>query len=184
MRRLPLPSAETAPRLASLVRLPLAGVEDRALARAVVAGDEVAAAEVWRRYAPVLRSVLRRSLGPYEDVEDHVQEVFLRYFRQSAELRDFGALRSFLVGVAMHVTDHAHYDAFGDDARANYSQRRLASRRGAKWRSPERRRIVAEPKIALHRRRYRRLVASWHPGKIKDCCANCEPASRSGAANW
>ena len=105
--RLPLPPPPAAPRrLASVHRLPLAqleGADDASLARAVAAGDEAAAAEVWRRYAPLVRSVLRRSIGPYEDVEDHVQEVFLRYFHQRAELREPGALRSFLIGVSMHV---------------------------------------------------------------------------------
>jgi RNA polymerase sigma-70 factor (ECF subfamily) len=89
--------------LGSVHRLPLDGADDAMLSRAVAAGDEAAATEVWRRYAPPVRSVLRRSIGPYDDVEDHVQEVFLRYFRQRAELRDPGALRSFLIGIAMHV---------------------------------------------------------------------------------
>jgi RNA polymerase sigma-70 factor (ECF subfamily) len=102
--RVPLPSADAPPpRLASVHRLPLDGMDDAALARAIAAGDEAAAALAWRRYAPVVRSVLRRTIGPYEDVEDLVQEVFLRYFRQRGELRDPSALRSFLIGVAMHV---------------------------------------------------------------------------------
>jgi RNA polymerase sigma-70 factor (ECF subfamily) len=97
-------SREAAPqRLASVHRLPLDGADDAPLARAVAAGDEAAAAEVWRRYAPAVRSVLRRSIGPYDDIEDQVQEVFLRYFRGRAELRDPGALRPFLIGIAMHV---------------------------------------------------------------------------------
>jgi RNA polymerase sigma-70 factor (ECF subfamily) len=96
-------ATESKPRLASVHRLPLASTDDAALARAVAAGDEAAATAVWERYAPLVRGILRRSLGPYDDVEDSVQEVFLRFFRQVGELRDPGALRSFLIGIAMHV---------------------------------------------------------------------------------
>jgi RNA polymerase sigma-70 factor, ECF subfamily len=102
--RLPLPSGKAAPsRLASVHRLPLAGMDDAALVRAVMAGDEGAAGAVWERHAPLVRRVLRRSLGPYEDVEDLVQESFLRFFRCLGELRDPAALRSFLFGVALRV---------------------------------------------------------------------------------
>lgn len=106
--RLPLPSGKAAPRrLASVHHLPLAGMDDAALARAVVAGDEAAASAVWDRYAPMVRRVLRRSLDPYEDVEDLVQEVFLRFFKRIGELRDPAALRSFLFGIALHVAGTA-----------------------------------------------------------------------------
>jgi RNA polymerase sigma-70 factor (ECF subfamily) len=101
---LTVPSAAgSKPRLASVHRLPLGAADDATLARALAAGDEAAATAVWERHAPLVRSVLRRSLGPYDDVEDGVQEVFLRFFRQVGELRDPGALRSFLIGIAMHV---------------------------------------------------------------------------------
>ncbi len=91
------------PRLAPVHRLPLRGADDAVIARALAAGDEAAAAAAWDRYAPVARSVLRRTLGPFDDVEDEVQEVFLRFFRQVPELRDPHALRPFLIGIAMHV---------------------------------------------------------------------------------
>jgi len=95
--------APSPPRLASVHRLPLDGADDAAIARALIAGDEAAATLVWQRYAPLVRGILRRSLGPYEDVEDPVQDVFLGFFRQIGGLRDPGALRSFLIGIAMHV---------------------------------------------------------------------------------
>jgi RNA polymerase sigma-70 factor (ECF subfamily) len=82
-------------------------MDDGALARAVAAGDEAAAGAVWERYAPMVRSALRRSLDPYEDVEDLVQEVFLRFFRRIGELRDPAALRSFLFGIALRVAGSA-----------------------------------------------------------------------------
>jgi len=76
--------------------------DDAALARAAAHGDPGAAGAIWDRYSGLLRGVLRRSLGA-QDVEDHLQEVFLRFFKKPAELRDPGALRCFLIGVAMRV---------------------------------------------------------------------------------
>jgi RNA polymerase sigma-70 factor (ECF subfamily) len=76
--------------------------DDVGVARAAASGDPRAAGIIWDRYAGVVRGVLRRSLGA-QDVEDHVQEVFLRFFRKPGELRDPGALRCFLIGIAMRV---------------------------------------------------------------------------------
>jgi RNA polymerase sigma-70 factor (ECF subfamily) len=58
---------------------------------------------VWDRYAVLVRRLLRRTLGPGVDVEDSVQEAFLRLFRDLDSLRDASALRSFLVGITLHV---------------------------------------------------------------------------------
>jgi RNA polymerase sigma-70 factor (ECF subfamily) len=46
--------------------------------------------------------MLRRSLGP-ADVEDLVQEVFLRFFDKIGELREPSAMRSFLIGITLRV---------------------------------------------------------------------------------
>jgi RNA polymerase sigma-70 factor, ECF subfamily len=63
----------------------------------------IAAEIVWRRYAPLVRRLLARSLGPERDVEDNVQDVFLCLFRKVPELRDPGALRSFIVSITMRT---------------------------------------------------------------------------------
>jgi RNA polymerase sigma-70 factor (ECF subfamily) len=42
-------------------------------------------------------------LGPGIDVEDALQEVFLRLFRDLDSLREPTALRSFLIGITVHV---------------------------------------------------------------------------------
>lgn len=76
---------------------------DEALVRAVVAGDAEAAALVWDRYAEMVRSIIRRSLGTRADVEDETQEVFLHLFRNLRTLRDPAALRTFLYGIAVRV---------------------------------------------------------------------------------
>jgi RNA polymerase sigma-70 factor (ECF subfamily) len=76
--------------------------EDTALVLAASAGDRAAQTAIWRRYLPLVRSRMSRSLGPH-DVDDHVQEVFLRLFNVLPDLRDPAALRSFLIGIALRV---------------------------------------------------------------------------------
>jgi RNA polymerase sigma-70 factor (ECF subfamily) len=88
-------------------RLPLAGGDDASLARALADGQPAAASIAWDRFAPLVRGILRRSIGPDAEVEDAVQEVFLRFFRQIGGLRDPGALRPFLIGITLHVAGTA-----------------------------------------------------------------------------
>lgn len=89
-------------RLAAVHRLPWSG-DDAALVRALVDGNAAAAAAVWDRYAALVRGILRRSIGPDAEVEDAVQDVFLRFFKQIGGLRDPAALRPFLIGITLHV---------------------------------------------------------------------------------
>lgn len=77
--------------------------DDAALVRAVLAGKKGAVLQVWDRHAPLVRGVLRRSLGPGPDVEDLVQEVFLAFHRRVSSLRDPDALRAFLVSIATRI---------------------------------------------------------------------------------
>ena len=51
---------------------------------------------------PLVRARMNRSIGG-QDVDDHVQEVFLRLFQVLPDLRDPAALRSFIIGIALHV---------------------------------------------------------------------------------
>jgi len=76
---------------------------DDALVAAVLAGDPAAAGRMWDRYSPLVRRILRRVLGPV-DVEDGLQDAFLRLFRDLGSLRDRSALRSYLIGIALHVS--------------------------------------------------------------------------------
>ena len=90
-------------RLASVHPLPRARPTDASLATAAIAGEPAAAGLLWERFSPLVRGLIRRSLGPDRDVEDHVQEVFLRLFEQIGELREPAALRSFVVGITVRV---------------------------------------------------------------------------------
>jgi RNA polymerase sigma-70 factor (ECF subfamily) len=81
---------------------PLREEDDAAIVAGVIAGEPGAAGRMWDRHAPLVRRILRRMLGPV-DVEDGVQDAFLRLFRDLASLRDPSALRSFLIGITLHV---------------------------------------------------------------------------------
>lgn len=76
---------------------------DDHLAAAASAGDARAHAIIWRRYSPPVRSKLLRWLGP-QDLDDHVQDVFIRLFEQLLRLREPSALRGFLMGITMRMT--------------------------------------------------------------------------------
>jgi RNA polymerase sigma-70 factor (ECF subfamily) len=76
--------------------------QDAALVHAAASGDRTAQTAIWKRYLPLVRSRMSRSLGG-QDVDDHVQEVFLRLFKYLPDLRDPTALRSFLIGIALRV---------------------------------------------------------------------------------
>jgi len=96
------------PELASVVRLPVRAtrrpaLEPHELLAGILAGDQLAQGALWDAYAPLLRGVLRRSLGPSSEVDDTLQEVFLTFFRVAQNLRDPGALRPFLIGIAMRM---------------------------------------------------------------------------------
>jgi RNA polymerase sigma-70 factor (ECF subfamily) len=103
-----MPSApELAERCPPRLRVVAARASDReddaALVAGVKSGVPRSAALLWDRYSSLVRRVLRRVLGPSAEVEDAVQDVFLRLFRDLDSLRDPSLIRSFLIGIALHV---------------------------------------------------------------------------------
>ena len=84
-------------------QLPSNAATDRELARALVERRPDAVAQAFRRFSPMVRSILRRGLGPEHDLEDVVQEVFLGLFRRAHALRDMSALRPFVIGITLHL---------------------------------------------------------------------------------
>jgi RNA polymerase sigma-70 factor (ECF subfamily) len=66
-------------------------------------GEPWAAQEVWDRHAATVRRLMARALGPRPEVEDLTQEVFLRVFSRSGDIRDASALREFVIAVAVNV---------------------------------------------------------------------------------
>lgn len=85
----------------------MADLDDAGLARAVAEGEDGAAGALWDRYGLMVHGLLRRLLGPDADVEDHMQETFLQFFRDVKNLRDPSALRSFLYGITVRVARSA-----------------------------------------------------------------------------
>lgn len=62
-----------------------------------------ASAALWDRYYPFVRRVLVRAMGPGHDVDDLVQEVFLRLYRKLPSLREPAALRGFVLAISTRV---------------------------------------------------------------------------------
>lgn len=92
---------ETSPlRLAAAVDL--SSLDDAALARALIEGHPQAPREVWSRFSALVRRIIRRSLGPDQDVEDLVQDVFASLFTRPSLLRDPAALKAFIIAIAVH----------------------------------------------------------------------------------
>lgn len=84
----------------------LAEADDETLARAFVESDERAPRVVWERFSPMVRRILRRSLGPGADVEDLLQDVFLRVHQKSPGLRNPKAFRAFIISIATFEARH------------------------------------------------------------------------------
>jgi len=80
-----------------------ADTSDQALVTAHLTGETRAAEQIWLRHAPMVDRMLRRALGPQEEVQDLTQEVFLRLFAKIGTLEDAEALRSFIYSIAVRV---------------------------------------------------------------------------------
>ena len=94
------------PSRARLVALPsptLAQADDATLARAASSGDPRATSVLWDRFSPLVRRMLRRTLGPTAEVEALLQEVFLRALRQLGGLPESAQLKPFVVAVTVRV---------------------------------------------------------------------------------
>lgn len=76
---------------------------DAKLARALMAREKDASKIAWARFSPMVRRIMRRSLGPERDVEDAVQDVFLCVFDKVPTLRNPAALRAFIISVAVRT---------------------------------------------------------------------------------
>lgn len=81
----------------------LAEADDAALAAALIAKHPAAPRAAWSRFAPLVRRILRRSLGPQHEVEDIVQDVFLCLFERVHTLRDPVALKAFVIAIAVRT---------------------------------------------------------------------------------
>lgn len=76
---------------------------DADVAAALLRDDKEAPFLAWSRFAPLVRTTLRRLLGPGLDEDDLCQEVFLRFFGSVHRLRETEAVRAFLFGICLRV---------------------------------------------------------------------------------
>ena len=90
-----------------LQRMPPGYESDAELGAALIRGEAAAAHVAWKRYAPMVRRIIKRTLGPGYDVDDYAQEAFLRFFTMVPSLEEPKALRSFLVTVTTNVVRDA-----------------------------------------------------------------------------
>lgn len=95
--------AATAGERGNLAQLPLDSLGDAALVAALIQGSERAATAIWHRHAPAVRRTLARSLGPDQEIEDLLQEVFMGLVKSAARLEDPSNLRSYLVSIAFRT---------------------------------------------------------------------------------
>jgi RNA polymerase sigma-70 factor (ECF subfamily) len=77
--------------------------DDHGLARALIDGEPWAPAEAWNQFAPMVFRLMKRMLGPDEEVQDLTQDVFMRVFAKVRGLRHPDALRSFVFSVAVRT---------------------------------------------------------------------------------
>jgi RNA polymerase sigma-70 factor (ECF subfamily) len=81
----------------------LADADDATLACALIEKAPAAPRVAWNRFSPLVRRILRRSLGPQHDVEDIVQDVFLCLFERVHTLRDPVALKAFVIAITVRT---------------------------------------------------------------------------------
>jgi RNA polymerase sigma-70 factor (ECF subfamily) len=94
------------PSRARLVALPsptLAQADDATLARAASSGDPRATSVLWDRFSPLVRRMLRRTLGPSAQVEELLQKVFLRVLQKLDSLPESAQLKPFVVAVTVRA---------------------------------------------------------------------------------
>jgi len=60
---------------------------DGSLLAPLLARDPIAAGALWRRFAPTVFRMLRRTLGPRAQIDDAVQHVLLRVYRKARRVK-------------------------------------------------------------------------------------------------
>ena len=76
---------------------------DGYVARALSAGEAWAAVETWRRFAPMVLTLAKRTLGSHSEAEDIGQDVFCRVYRKVRTLREPDSFRNFVYTCALRV---------------------------------------------------------------------------------
>ena len=75
--------------------------DDVRLVAALVGGQANAPRLLWRRFAPMVFRMLRRTLGRDDEVEELAQDIFLCVFQKAHTLRRPRALKAFIISVTV-----------------------------------------------------------------------------------
>lgn len=67
----------------------------------VLRGDPQAAGALWDHYMPLVRGLMAKTLGSRCEVDDGVQDVFLKLFKGLPQLRQVESLRSYIVATTL-----------------------------------------------------------------------------------
>jgi RNA polymerase sigma-70 factor, ECF subfamily len=78
-------------------------VSDGDLARGLMSGEVWATVETWQRFAPMVLTLAKRTLGSLPEAEDIVQEVFCQVYRKVGSLREPDSFRSFVYACALRL---------------------------------------------------------------------------------
>lgn len=89
--------------LSAVKHFPAAKRSDASLVAGAAAGEREAFAVIWDRYSSLVRGVLYGALGSDQGLDDLVQDVFLALLHGAAKIQDGGALRGYLVSVAVRI---------------------------------------------------------------------------------
>lgn len=87
----------------NVAALPLTSVGDGALVAALLSGSHRAATAIWQRHSPAVRRTLARSMGPDQELDDLLQEVFIGFVKSAAKLEDPNNLRAYLISIAFRT---------------------------------------------------------------------------------
>jgi len=99
----PAPGVRNSAERTNVTALPLDTLSDAALVAALIQGNQRAASVIWHRHSPAVRRMLQRSLGPDQEIEDLLQDVFMGFAKSASKLADASVLRSYLVGIAFRT---------------------------------------------------------------------------------
>jgi RNA polymerase sigma-70 factor (ECF subfamily) len=97
-----MPTTQASQPVLFVVASSRAEATDAELVSRAIKGSSDAATAIWGRYIILVRTILRRGLGT-NDVDDISQEVFINLYRSLSDLRDCKSLRSFIIGITLHI---------------------------------------------------------------------------------
>jgi len=69
-------------------------------------GERSATREAWHRFAPMVRRMVIRTLGPSSDVDDVCQEVFMTFFERIGTLREARTAPAFIISITAFKIRH------------------------------------------------------------------------------